>query len=267
MTRRAFDPEQPIDRPVRAGAELLGAGVWASGVWDLAQLRSFEHAAARGMDLGTPFAAAVRADALLRAPQVIDSLEASGCEELHVDFDSLGPADDPRAEQLTELVEALRARGLRIHGAFTLGQDHDDAGSFERLVEWVEARRLASVSLRLWTPDPGSALVRELARADRVRHRDLRRWDGAHVVVAPANMSAQTLYRGWVWARRQLSSITSIWRRRPTTLAELPGYLWASVCATLAPSTACARARARLLPARGASFDSNPRGSGLVFLR
>lgn len=254
MKRRAFDPDQPIQRPVCPSAALGRAGVWGSGVWDLAQLRSFELAAARGMQPATPFAAAVRADALLQAGQVIDALQASGCEELHVDFDTLGPVDDDRAERLAELVELLRARGLRVHGAFTLGQDHDDAGSFERLVEWVEARRLASVELRLWTPDPGSPVVRELARADRVRHRDLRRWDGAHVVVAPAKMSAQTLYRGWVWARRRLSSAGSIWRRRPATLAELPGYLLATLCAAFAPTSARARARARLLPALGTSL-------------
>ena len=220
-------------------------------VWGLAQLRRFEFATAEGLRPSKPFATAVQADALLQAPQVIEALRASGCDEIHVDFDTLGGVGDPRVQRLTELVEALQRSGMRVHGIFTLGQDHDDLGCFERLVAWVEARRLADVELRLWTPDPGGELIRELARMDRVRHRDLHRWDGAHVVVTPAHMSAQTLYRGWVWARRRLGSLGSRWRRRPPERAALPGYLLEVCMAALAPLRARARARERLLPALG----------------
>jgi hypothetical protein len=220
-------------------------------VWGLAQLRRFEVAFAEGLRPATPFATAVQADALLQAHTVIAALQASGCDEIHVDFDTLGPVAEPRAQQLAALVETLQRHGMCVHGIFTLGQDHDDPGCFERLVAWVEDQRLVDVELRLWTPDPGGELIRELARADRVRHRDLHRWDGAHVVVTPANMSAQTLYRGWVWARRRLGSLGSRWRRRPAELAALPAYLREVCWAALAPLRACARARNRLLPALG----------------
>jgi hypothetical protein len=205
VATRAFDPQQPIARPVRSVL---------------------------------PWPRSVRADELLRTGQALDSLNLDGCEELFVDFHTLGPVGDARADVLTSLVERLRGRGLRVHGSFTLGLDHDDVGCFERLVEWVETRRLATVELRLWTPDPGSSLVRRLALADRVRHRDLQRWDGAHVVVNPAQMSAQTLYRGWAWARRQLGGLRSVWRRRPSDVAALPAYLLAMVHFAFAPARA-----------------------------
>jgi hypothetical protein len=205
VATRAFDPEQPIARPVRAAAS-----------WP----------------------AAIRADELLDGGQALESLLLDGREALFVDFDTLGRIGDGRAEALAELVEQLRGRGLRVHGGFTLGHDHDDVGCFERLVAWVEARRLAGVELRLWTPDPSSSMVRTLASADRLLHRDLRRWDGAHVVVNPTQMSAQTLYRGWAWARRRLLSVRSIWRRRPSDLAALPAYLLAMAYFTLVPAHA-----------------------------
>ena len=190
MPTRAFDPEQPITHPVRSPLSLPGG---------------------------------VSADSLLE--QALDSLLPVYGRQLFVDFDTLGPAGDARADSLSRLVDELRGRGLRVHGTFTLGHDHDDVGCFERLVEWVEARRLANVELRLWTPEPGGPTVRALALADRIVHRDWKRWDGAHVVVSPAQMSEQTLYRGWAWARRQLSSLRSIWRRRPSELAALPAYV------------------------------------------
>lgn len=241
----AFDPTAPIPHPARPIASLV------SGAWDLGSLLRFELATTEGLRLTTPFAAAISADALLDAAPAIDSLLHSGCDELHIDFHTLGPIDTPRSTQLAALIQALQDRNIRVHGTFTLGHDHDDIHTFERLVDWIEARRLAHVELRLWTPDPGSATARELALADRIRHRDLRRWDGAHVVVTPAQMSAQTLYRGWVWARRQLNSPASIWRRRPTRRAAVPGYLLHMIAAALAPEQARARARARLLPALG----------------
>lgn len=163
--------------------------------------------------------------ATLLQPGVLDGLPA-GLDAVHVDFGSLGPVG-ARAHvlALTDLVQRLRARGVRVSGRFTLGLDHDDVGSFERLVAWVEDQGLAEVELRLRTPEPGSAEVRELASVDRIVHRDWRAWDGAHVVVEPARMSAVTLYRGWAWCGQVLDSWPSRWRRRPRELTALPGFL------------------------------------------
>jgi hypothetical protein len=244
VSARGFDPEQPVERPVRV-PEPLSAGY----VWGQADLERFELAALRGVRPCLPFAAAIAADALLCADGFVDVLQASGCNELLIDFDTLGAASDSRALMLAGLVRQLRRRGFSVHGIVTLGQDHDDVGCFERLVEWVETEGLVTVELRLWTPDPGSSLVRELAREDRVRHRALDHWDGAHVVVAPKQMTAQTLYRGFVWAQRRLCSLASLWRRRPRDRAAQLGYFTAVLATKLAPLRACARVRNRLLPA------------------
>ncbi|MFO7567968.1 MAG: hypothetical protein R6X02_35330 [Enhygromyxa sp.] len=298
MSARGFDPEQPLRRPVRGPAPLSERYVWSR-----AELDRLERALTCGGPRSSPFAAAVAADALLEAAELVDLLAASGCDELVVDFDTLGgPAAhgetphatslgllaegfvaetcstsstaafrlraldenpgarsrdgfhhgllaDSRPIALAGLVRQLQRRGFAVHGIFTLGQDHDELGCFERLVTWVEAQGLVSVELRLWTPDPGSSVVRALAREDRVRHRALERWDGAHVVVAPKQMSAQTLYRGWAWAQRRLDSPASIWRRRPRERLALRRYLRALLAAKLAPAWARTRVRERLLPA------------------
>lgn len=241
----SFDPDAPIERP--PSGELVDPGQF----WTGEQLARFEVAAAEGLRPRRAFAAAVTADELLRRPAALDTLARAGCDELQIDFRTLGPAGDPRAAQLARLVDAAHRRGMRVRGSFTLGWDHDDPGSFEALVRWVEARRLFDVDLRLWTPDPGSSVLRRLAAADRIIHRDPRCWDGAHVVVEPARMSAQTLYRGWVWCQGQLAGLRSIWRRRPRPLAELPAYLAAVLWSKLAPLRARSRVRGRLLPALG----------------
>ena len=220
MPAFAFDPSRPLARPAPRLAPRLERGGWGH-----AQLRRLQLALSEGLRMHESYTLAVCADALLEGPELLDGLRRSGCEELLVECETLGPAGSPRAEALAELVDAIHARGMAIHASFTLGLDHDDPGCFERLVEWLEVQRVASVELRLWTPEPGCAAMRSLARADRVRHRNFSHWDGAHVVIVPAQMDAQTLYRGWCWARRHLASLPSIWRRRPRAWAGLPAYL------------------------------------------
>lgn len=133
--------------------------------------------------------------------------------ELIVDFDTLG-RDGELADTHADLVAALHERGVRVHGIFTLGYDHDALDVFERLVAWVEQVGLERVALRLWTPELGSAQARSLAQAGRLRHLDHARWDGAHVVVEPLAMSPETLQRGWAWAQTRLDSLASRLRRR-----------------------------------------------------
>ena len=212
-----FDPLTPLLRPP-TWRELVPR----ASIWGMAELARF-----RRDRTPLPSLVAVAADALLQDPTVVEELLAAECSELFLDAHTLGAEGDRREAGLTALVEALQAGGVRVFAGFTLGLDHDEVGCFERLVAWVEARRLCGVELRLWVPEPGSEQFRVLARADRIVHRQLRCWDGAHVVVTPARMSPQVLYRGWVWAQQRLASPGSIWRRRPLDPAVWPAFLLA----------------------------------------
>ncbi|GEM_PF-4686356 len=249
---RSFDPQRPLDRPTRHLA-----GIPREAKWGRREFAAFLRAARAGRGPDSSFAAAVSAEALLRG-DTLEVLLSAGCNELHIDFFTLGEAGEAgeagaagsrRAELFAGLVARVHAAGVRVYGGFTLGLDEDDPRCFERLVHWVEAQHLFAVELRLWTPDPGSDQTRSLVDARRVVHCDLHRWDGAHVVVAPAKMSAQTLYRGWAWCRRRLRSPSSRWRRRPTgrSWAGNLAYLGAVSMSMLAPAWTHGRVCARLL--------------------
>jgi hypothetical protein len=235
-------------------------------VWGAAQLERLVAAGRARL----PEQVAWAADALLAtacADEALDRMWAAGSTALIVDFGSLGAPADSRALRLAGLVKQLRRRGFVVHGRFTLGLDHDDAGSFERLVTWVEAVGLARVELRLWTPEPGSPELAELASADRVRHQQLERWDGAHVVIVPKQMSAETLYRGWAWARRRLASLASIWARRPRDPAGLLAFVRAWVAG---PARSAWTPRSRLragLDSAHARVQSRVRGLRSTRLR
>lgn len=236
MAALAFDPQLPLARPAPRTATRL-----AAPSCDRAQLQRLLAELAAGAVVEPDRVLAVEADALLDTADSVAALARSGCAELVVAFDTLGPAASPRAARLAGLVDALHAHRIRIHARFTIGYDHDEPSCFETLVEWIEAQRIASVELGLWTPAPGSSLIRALAHADRVRHTHFGHWDGAHVVISPAQMSEQTLYRGWVWAQLRLASLRSQWRRRPAGGARAVAAHLLRALARLAPGCATLR--------------------------
>ena len=240
----AFNPQLPLARPApRTDSHI------AVPSCEGPRFQRLLGRIAAGATIEPGFVVAVDADALLDAPDSISMLSARGCAELIVEFGSLGTQGDPRAAQLAELVALAHEYDLRIHGRFTLGFDHDDPRCFERLVDWVETHRIASVELRLWTPEPGSSQTRALARVDRVRHLHLAHWDGAHVVIEPALMTAQTLYRGWVWAQLRLASLRSVWRRRPAGTRASVVHVVRALESTFLPWRSLRRRRSRLLAA------------------
>ena len=62
--------------------------------------------------------------------------------------------------------------------------------------------------------------VNDLGDAETNAH--LTRYDTAHVVFEPRNMSAEELARGYGWVYQRLFSHTSIWRRRSSAIASAP---------------------------------------------
>ena len=56
-------------------------------------------------------------------------------------------------------------------------------------------------------------------------HRDWEKYDTAHVVFQPKQMTPEELLLGYDWLYRRLFSHASIWRRRPQAAAALATYL------------------------------------------
>lgn len=84
-----------------------------------------------------------------------------------------------------------------------------DAGrrDFRRLARWASERPIRYVTLSAFTPIPGTPIFKEYK--DRLRTRDLRKWDFLHLVVKPGRLStAEYLCRFWLlqWNLVRLSA-------------------------------------------------------------
>jgi radical SAM superfamily enzyme YgiQ (UPF0313 family) len=163
---------------------------------------------------------------------LVRDMALAGCTGVFVGFESLNEGNlsdsrkrTPAPQDYARRVAILHRYGIQVNGSFVLGFDHDGPNVFEQTVEWIEANRLECATFHILTPYPGTPLFRRLESEERILHRDWDKYDTAHVVFKPKNMSCEELERGYAWCYEKLFSHRSIWKRRPTDRDAILAYL------------------------------------------
>lgn len=159
--------------------------------------------------------------------ELLDLLHRSGCGGLLIGFESLSPEglDEfnksfHRPSSYGEVIRRLRERGIAINGTFVFGTDVDDAGSFDRVRDFVLEHHIDLPRFSILTPFPGTPLYHRLASEGRILSRDWSLYDGQHVVHQPARLSVEELIRGHERIWREVYSYGSILRRCRTALRD-----------------------------------------------
>ena len=165
-------------------------------------------------------------------PALVREMALAGCTGVFIGFESLNVGNiqdagkrSPVPDDYARRVAILHDNGIQVNGSFVLGFDHDDAGVFDKTVDWVEENRLECATFHILTPYPGTPLFEQLESEKRIVHRDWRLYDTAHVVFEPKKMTAEELMCGYERCYRRLFSHRSIWRRRPKDWRAVLPYL------------------------------------------
>jgi radical SAM superfamily enzyme YgiQ (UPF0313 family) len=165
-------------------------------------------------------------------PTLIREMALSGCTGVFVGFESLQPQNikdagkkSPIPADYARRVAMFHSHGIQVNGSFVFGFDHDGRDIFRRTVDWVEENRLECATFHILTPYPGTPLFRRMEAEGRLLHRDWSRYDTAHVVFRPKNMSPDDLAAGYEWCYDRIFSHSSIWRRRPRVWSAVLPYL------------------------------------------
>jgi radical SAM superfamily enzyme YgiQ (UPF0313 family) len=163
---------------------------------------------------------------------LVRDMAAAGCTGVFVGLetlsrDNLVEAHKHRADPASygRQIDVFHRHGIQVNGSFVLGFDHDDAGVFDRTIEWIERHRLECATFHILTPYPGTPLFRKLEAEGRILHHDWDLYDTAHVVFRPRLMSAAELQSGYEESYRRLFGHASILRRRPADASEWLPYL------------------------------------------
>jgi radical SAM superfamily enzyme YgiQ (UPF0313 family) len=169
-------------------------------------------------------------------PDLVRQMALAGCTGVFVGFESLNPGNiadarkkSPRPSDYARRVAILHDNGIQVNGSFVLGFDHDGPEVFQKTVDWIESNHLECATFHILTPYPGTPLFRQMAGEGRLLHQNWSKYDTAHVVFQPKNMTPEQLMAGYAWCYQRLFSYRSIWHRRPQGAATMLGYLGMSV--------------------------------------
>lgn len=163
---------------------------------------------------------------IAKDPEILKLCQKSGCVGLFLGFETLSPETLAsvgkrvnRPQEYFEVVQKLHDHGIGIDGSFVFGFDTDDAGVFDRTLEFVHQTRLEVAYFSILTPYPGTRLHRRLAEAGRLLSEDWSLYDGHHVVHRPTKLTPDQLLEGYQRVFRAVYSVPSIFRRLWDTTA------------------------------------------------
>lgn len=116
-------------------------------------------------------------------------------------------------------------RGIMINASFVFGLDGDTPATFKATLDWIVKNRIETVTSHILTPYPGTELYNRFKKEGRILSDDLSKYNTAHVVFRPAQMSEKELYDGYLWIYKQVYSLKNIIKRMPKAKSQRIAYL------------------------------------------
>jgi radical SAM superfamily enzyme YgiQ (UPF0313 family) len=159
-----------------------------------------------------------------RDPSLVDLMRRSGCIGVLIGFESLDPRNLDRmgkrvnreAADFADCVEALRRARIAVYATFIFGYDGDDAGAFERTLDFCMESRFFFAAFNHAVPFPGTALYGRLKAEGRLLKE---KWwlEGEYrfgdMAFRPASMPPEELSRTCLRYRKKFYGLPSLFRR------------------------------------------------------
>ncbi|HET6420008.1 MAG TPA: radical SAM protein [Geobacteraceae bacterium] len=151
-------------------------------------------------------------------PELVRLVADSGCIGIFVGIESVTGihANHPKTGvrgSHAELIKRVRDAGIVLEASIIFGFDDHNEGIFEKTVRFIEDCVPSLPTFHLLTPYPGTALFNRFHEEGRLLHKDWNRYNHCEVVFRPRLMSPERLYRGWLEARKEAYSWSSIFTR------------------------------------------------------
>ncbi len=121
-----------------------------------------------------------------------------------------------------EAVRRCRAAGVLFHASLIFGLDGQTPRVFERTLDFLARNSVSSISANMLTPYPGTRLFDRLKRENRILHTNWTYYDHQTVCFQPKNMSVEELGEKHLAFCREFLSWSSIARRLPAQLGNMP---------------------------------------------
>ncbi len=112
--------------------------------------------------------------------------------------------NDPDALRKAHLaIKRARDNGIDPYTSFLVGNEDDDEGVFDRMLEFAQSAGVMKAEFAIFTPYPATPTWERLVSEGRILHRDWSKYNDANVVFQPAKMSPERLLEGYLHLWRE----------------------------------------------------------------
>lgn len=168
---------------------------------------------------------------IAKDPEMLELCQRSGCIGLFIGFETLS-AETLRTlgkrvnhpDEYLDVVRRIHDHGIGIDASFVFGLDGDDAGVFDRTVEFVDRAKIEVAYYSILTPYPGTRLHERLTEEKRIVTQDWSLYDTSHVVYRPRTLTPDQLLAGYAKAVKESFSLSAIFGRLWGTTAYKPFF-------------------------------------------
>jgi len=155
--------------------------------------------------------AQVRTD-VVKDRELLELMQASGADFVALGLESVSQdtldafEKSQTVDDIEHAIAVLHQYGIRSHGMFVLGAEHDGPSSVRDTVSFALKNHIDTVMMNILTPLPGTQQFEELDVEDRIITRDWRLYDAQHAVFWPRHMSPAKLQRDVLREQRRFYS-------------------------------------------------------------
>jgi radical SAM superfamily enzyme YgiQ (UPF0313 family) len=144
----------------------------------------------------------------------------SGCKGVLIGFESLnqdslsgGNKNFNQVKRYKEAIRRLHQNNITVFACFIFGFDNDTSDVFQRTIDFVNEAKIDLLNYAILTPYPQTNIYNQLKAENRIFDNNWEKYNGAHVVFQPKNMSATELQKGFERASLKSYSPSSIVKR------------------------------------------------------
>lgn len=114
-------------------------------------------------------------------------------------------------DKYKELIDSVHRYGICVQAGIIFGFDTDTKGVFKKTLDMCNYLGIDGVTVSILTPLPKTPLYYQLKEEGRLLTDDWEYYNGkTRVAFKPKNMSAEELFDGYMWFRRNFYSLKSI---------------------------------------------------------
>lgn len=114
---------------------------------------------------------------------------------------------DPKAlARCEESIQRCHDLGIEPYTGFVIGNDQDDMGTVDRMLEFAERTKIRKAEFSIFTPYPGTPSFLKFQREGRIIDRHWGHYNDCHVVFRPAQMTPDELMECYLSLWREFYS-------------------------------------------------------------